>query len=87
MKLYPLNEVIASWDLADKMSDPERWLQRQIRSGRVTARKVGRHWFMTQADIDAALERFASKQGPEPVVEVDVPRRVGSAASLKRRIA
>lgn len=83
-KLLPIDQVVADWDL--DMVDPKKWLERQIRAGRVTARKIGRKWYMTPADVDAALEVFASKPRRTPVVE-DRPRGVLSAASLKRRIA
>lgn len=67
MKTYSLDEVVTEWGLAGEMADPVRWLTEQIRSGRVTARKMGRSWRMTQADMDSALDVFASKR---PVVSV-----------------
>lgn len=87
MKTYSLDEVVAEWGLTEDMSDPVRWLANQIRAGRVRARKIGRSWRMTQADVDAALEVFASKPPPTAVAgQPDELRRGLSAASLNRRI-
>lgn len=36
----------------------EKWLAVQLRSGKLPGRKVGRHWRMTQSDIEAAVETF-----------------------------
>lgn len=83
---FSLEQVVADWDLTDEMSDPVGWLARQIRSGRVTARKMGRSWRMTQADIDAAMDVFASQpRKSNPVEKEQQPRGGLSAASLRRR--
>lgn len=36
----------------------EKWLATQLRRGRLRGRKVGRHWRMTDRDIEAAVEMF-----------------------------
>lgn len=46
-----------------------RWLEDQIRARRIPARKIGRHWVMTDADIDAALEVWSNKREPEQTSE------------------
>lgn len=86
MKTYSLTEV-ATMLCGDSMARPERWLTRQIVTGRFTARKVGRQWRMTQADIDAALEVMANQ--PTTVATATTPDIVGrpSAASMRRRLA
>jgi hypothetical protein len=82
--LYSLDEVATAMRLREQMKDPVRWLTKQIKTGRITARRVGRSWCMTQADVDAAVERWASAPKPR-VVE---PVRIGlSAASQRRRSA
>lgn len=86
-RLYTLDEVVAGWDLGADMADPVRWLMRQIRAGRVRARKIGRSWRMTQADVDAALEAFGSTAPAAPAVEDVQPRGGLSAGSARRRIA
>ncbi|MGY4711768.1 helix-turn-helix domain-containing protein [Mycolicibacterium sp. CBM1] len=48
---YSLDEVVAAIN-----APSVRWLQEQIRAGRVPARKFGRQWRMTNADVDAMLE-------------------------------
>lgn len=86
MKTYSLTEV-AEQLCGDSMARPERWLTRQIAIGRFTARRVGRHWRMTQADIDYALDIMANRanpvavSAPQPMSEVGRP----SAASMRRR--
>ncbi len=82
---YSLQEVAAEMRL-DDMSDPVRWLTKQIKLGRITARRVGRSWRMTRDDIEAALDVFASNQRPAPI-SVDRPRGTLSAASARRRLA
>lgn len=36
----------------------EKWLAVQLRRGKLPGRKIGRHWRMTQSDIEAAVEVF-----------------------------
>ena len=59
MKTYSLAEV-AEILCGDSLQRPERWLTRQIVAGRFSARKVGRHWRMTQDDLDYALDVIAT---------------------------
>ncbi|QJD50348.1 excisionase [Mycobacterium phage MarkPhew] len=49
---HPLDEVAA------RIPCSERWLTEQVRAGRIPGRKIGRHWRMTDADIEAALDSF-----------------------------
>lgn len=37
-----------------------RWLQDQIRAGRIPAHKIGRHWVMTDTDLESALASWES---------------------------
>ncbi|QAX95586.1 excisionase [Mycobacterium phage Nibb] len=48
----PLDEVAALIPCS------ERWLTEQVRAGRIPGRKIGRHWRMTDADIETALDSF-----------------------------
>lgn len=84
---YDLGAVADELGLTDAMTDPVRWLTRQITTGRVRARKIGRQWRMTRADIDAALEVWANigatpatAPAPRPVP----PRRLSSVSTLRR---
>jgi len=43
------------------MKDPHGWMLRQIRSGKFRARKIGHRYFMTQAQIDAAVEAVTTR--------------------------
>lgn len=85
--------MIATYSLAevapelcgDEMKEPERWLRRQIKAGRIPARKIGRSYRMTAADITAALEVFRTR--PAPVEDATVHPIGLTAASLRRRSA
>lgn len=96
MKTYSLAEV-AEQLCGDSMARPELWLTRQIATGRFTARRVGRHWRMTQADIDHALAIMANRANPTPTPTPtpEVPATSTkspqierpTAASMRRRLA
>jgi len=43
-----------------------KWLAKELRSGKIPGRKVGRQWRMTQSDIDASLEIFKRDTRQEP---------------------
>jgi len=82
-----LPEVADILGLAKAMKEPERFLTRQIKAGKIRARRIGRHWLMTDADIDFALDQFANTvQSEEPAADHPIP--VGAApsvASMRRR--
>jgi len=79
-----LAEVAQTMQLGKAMKDPERFLARQIKAGRIRARKVGRAWMMTDADVSYALDQFANTivDSPAPAVTV---AGAPSAASMRRR--
>jgi hypothetical protein len=81
VRLHTLREVAEAWDLYEDMKDPERWLVRQLRRGRFHGTKIGRHWRMSDRDIEAALEVLSS--GPSNVIEH--PTLGLTPASLRRR--
>ncbi|ALF00482.1 excise [Mycobacterium phage BoostSeason] len=72
-------------DVARRIPCSERWLTEQIRAGRIPGRKVGRHWRMTEADIEAALESFrvAPESGRKSVA---AERPFALTATSQRRI-
>lgn len=90
IKTFPIAQVAAEI-CGDSMLDPERWLIRQIKAGRVTARKVGRHWRMTQQDVDDALAALANKTAPPPATTPPFPGPAAapttaiSQAAMRRR--
>lgn len=53
-------------------SPSERWLIQQLRSGRLPGRKIGRHWRLTDDDIEAALD-ICSNGGRRSGVNVIKP--------------
>lgn len=62
-----------------------KWLQHQIRAGKITARKIGRHWVMTDADIDEALEKWRNRPlPPSPKVAGTVALFSLTPTSLRR---
>jgi hypothetical protein len=77
-------EVAETLKLAKVMKEPERFLVRQIKAGKIRARKVGRVWMFTDEDVAYALEQFANPERqprPEPVAPAGAP----SVASMRRR--
>lgn len=80
-----LTEVAAEWRLTEQMSNPVLWLTRRIRSGQFRARRVGRRWMMTDADMAHNLDALTNVSAPAP----SVPDLVGvpSLASRRRRSA
>jgi hypothetical protein len=88
MATYSLAEVAAEV-CGDSMDRPERWLTRGIEAGRFRARKVGRQWRMTRADIDALLDAIANTVA-EPAPTTTQPADVVDPAmfvSRRRRLA
>jgi hypothetical protein len=66
------------------LGDPERWVVRQLRSGRFPGLKIGRNWFMTDADIEAAQATLRNDPKPRPEPE---PQPVGILGGLSERAA
>lgn len=65
-----------------------RWLQDQIRAGRIPAHKIGRHWVMTDADLEIALESWESQHVRSDVTpKVTVAGLSLTSTSLRRRKA
>ncbi len=95
--LHSLPEVAAMWGLGAELKEPVRWLTRRITSGKMRARKIGRNWYMTDADLDYNLQRLANvvtASPPPPETEPTVapaselPAPIGlSARSARRRMA
>ena len=83
--MHTLIEVAETMGLAKAMKGPERFLVRQILAGRIRARKIGRHWMMTNADIEFALEQFANDMAAAPSPVVAAQAGQPSAASMRRR--
>ena len=79
-----LAEVAETMQLAKVMKEPERFLTRQLKLGRIRGRKIGRTWMMTDADVAYALEQFANPAPaakPQPVT----PSAALSVGSMRRR--
>lgn len=63
----------------------ERWLIEQLRSGRFPGRKIGRHWRMTERDIENALN-LCRNTHRDNVLE-SATRLTGLTPDSKRRVA
>lgn len=87
-----LAEVAAEWELHKWLKEPERWLTRQIKAGRIRARKFGGKWLMTDDDMAYALDVFANRPAPagQETAPADATPDVASiavsAASRRRRL-
>lgn len=51
------------------LSDPEGWVVRKLRAGRFGGLKIGRNWFMTDADVEAAQAALRNDPQPRPEPE------------------
>jgi hypothetical protein len=67
------------------MKDPRGWLLRGIRSGRFQARKVGRHYRMTDEQITAAIASLTTNTTPKPLAEIR-PRGLSLTATSARHL-
>lgn len=69
--------------VAENYPVSKQWLRKKIRAGQITAHKLGRHWVMTDDDIEQMLETFSNRANVRDI------RPTGglSAASLRRRSA
>lgn len=68
------------------LGDPERWVVRQLRSGRFPGLKIGRNWLMTDADVEAAQATLRNDPKPLPAPE-PAPQPVGIISGLSERAA
>jgi hypothetical protein len=85
MTLHTIAEVCDLTGMHKLSANPEQWITRQIVAGRFKARRIGRQWAMTDADIQHMLERLANAEQesrPESKPVVGLP----SMASRRRRV-
>jgi excisionase family DNA binding protein len=73
----------SSAEAAGQIGCRERWLLDQLRAGRFRGRKVGRHWRLTDADVEFALDVCANRVAP--VVPVDTKTAFSSLTPTSRR--
>jgi hypothetical protein len=76
---HSLEEIVAA-----ELAPSVRWMQDKLRRGEIRGRKIGRHWKLTDADLQAYLDATANTHAA-PRAEVT---HIGlSAASARRRSA
>lgn len=74
------------WGLGSEMKEPVRWLKRQITGGKMRARRVGRTWYMTDADIAHNLDQLANTTTAATAADVE-PAAPAVSAGLSARSA
>jgi hypothetical protein len=79
---HDLEEIVdAGW------APSTRWLQDRLRCGTIRGRKVGRHWKLSDADVEALVESLGNgHSSPAPVVEVDDAPLSLTLARSRRRV-
>ena len=85
-ELHTIAEVCLLTGMHKLSANPEQWITRQIVAGKFRARRIGRQWAMTDADIEHMLDRLAnSTDKPEPVSRVvGVPSSAAAGLSKPR---
>lgn len=71
------------------LRNPERWVSEQLCSGRFHGQKIGRKWFMTDADIEHAEQALYPPAKPKPAEPVeDTPGAIitGLSKAARRRV-
>lgn len=65
--VYELSEVAEKY-LPAKLRDPERWLRRRLNARVFPGTRVGRHWVMTEAQVQTMLRTLGTENevAPEP---------------------
>lgn len=71
-------------DVAEQMGCSERWVLEQLRANRFPGRKIGRHWRMTDQDIEDALDICRNELR---VAQPDVLPLVGLTPRSKQRLS
>lgn len=89
--LAQATEMICGTDSG--LRDPQRWVRERLcrgpQRGGFPGRKIGRKWFMTAAQIDAALETCSNTQPqpePEPAPAQPVSVLAGLSEASRRRL-
>lgn len=67
------------------MANPQHWVMCKLRAGRFPGLKIGRNWFMTDADVEAAQATLRNDPKPLPAPEPERP--VGIISGLSERAA
>jgi hypothetical protein len=68
------------------LADPQGFVLRKLRAGRFRGLKVGRNWFMTDADIEAAIAGLRNDPAPQLKPEPEL-QPVGIISGLSERAA
>lgn len=86
MNKYPLAEAARRIVPPDSgITRPERWVVTRLLDGRFRGQKIGRQWYMTEADIEAAEQSLYPKPKPKPEVTEAQPMSIADALSPRSR--
>jgi hypothetical protein len=87
VELHTIAEVCDMTAMHKLSANAEQWLTRQIVAGKFRARRIGRQWAMTTADVEHMLDRLSNTETRTAEPEV-AERTVGvpSTASMRRRL-
>ena len=87
---HPLREITKRIIPPDSgIRRPERWVTERLLDGRFRGQKIGREWYMSDADIQAAEEflyRSSRRAEAAPTVEPAVSIVEGLSARSRRRV-
>ncbi len=83
--LHPIAEVCELTRMHLLSANPEQWVTRQIIAGKFRARRIGRQWAMTDADIEYMLDQLANTATPAAPQSEATKVGVPSLASMRRR--
>lgn len=87
MKTYSLDAAVLEICGPDSgMKDPRGWLLRQIRRGRFDAYKIGRHYRMTQEQIDGAINVVSTHAPSRAEPPPERPQGLSFTTTSARRL-
>ncbi len=72
-----MDRLLTVADLATLLGKSEQWVAAEARAGRIPARKVGREWRWTEADVTAYIDSLSAASAAPASVR---RRRKGAAA-------
>jgi hypothetical protein len=84
-KSYELSEVAREY-LPGAPKDPERWLRRKLNARAFPGTRVGRHWVMTDHQIQVMLAVLGTEAEVVPTPEPEAVSFDGLSPRSRRRL-
>jgi hypothetical protein len=85
VKTFSLTAV-AEMALPEHWKRPVLWLERKLRAGEIGGYKVGHTWRMTEADVEAMVDRYHN-HAQQPHVADSGPRALSFTRTSSRNLA